>query len=116
MNHLQNLLEKRIGFWREFAICVAIAVVSRGSMLFPLNYSQDTYRFLNYQEAANFALFACEMRAFGYPLINFLEAIGAQYPYAGADVSDRIVRLPFYTSMSSEDQGRVIRAVLEWKR
>ena len=84
MNHLQNLLEKRIGFWREFAICVAIAVVSRGSMLFPLNYSQDTYRFLNYQEAVNFALFACEMRAFGYPLINFLEAIGAQYPYAGA--------------------------------
>ena len=31
------------------------------------------------------------------------------------DVSDRIVRLPFYTSMSAEEQGRVIQAVLEWK-
>jgi dTDP-4-amino-4,6-dideoxygalactose transaminase len=30
------------------------------------------------------------------------------------DVADRIVRLPFYTSMSEEEQGRVIRAVLEW--
>ena len=29
------------------------------------------------------------------------------------DVSDRIVRLPFYTSMSEEEQGRVIREVLE---
>jgi dTDP-4-amino-4,6-dideoxygalactose transaminase len=29
------------------------------------------------------------------------------------DVSDRIVRLPFYTSMSAEEQGRVIQAVLE---
>jgi dTDP-4-amino-4,6-dideoxygalactose transaminase len=29
------------------------------------------------------------------------------------DVSDRLVRLPFYTSMSAEDQGRVIHAVLE---
>jgi len=31
------------------------------------------------------------------------------------DVSDRIVRLPFYTSMTEEEQGRVIQAVLEWK-
>jgi dTDP-4-amino-4,6-dideoxygalactose transaminase len=31
------------------------------------------------------------------------------------DVSDRIVRLPFYTSMTDEEQGRVIRVVLEWK-
>jgi dTDP-4-amino-4,6-dideoxygalactose transaminase len=31
------------------------------------------------------------------------------------DVADRIVRLPFYTSMPKEEQGRVIRAVLEWK-
>jgi hypothetical protein len=84
MNHLQNLLEKRIGFWREFAIGIAIAVVARGSMLFPLNYSEDTYRFLNYPEGADFALFASEMRAFGYPLIKFLDAIGAHYPYAGA--------------------------------
>ena len=30
------------------------------------------------------------------------------------DVSDRIVRLPFYTSMSEEEQGRVIRAMLEF--
>lgn len=74
----------RIGFWREFAIGVAIAVIARGSMLFPLNYSQDTYRFLNYPEGADFALFACEMRGFAYPLIQFLETIGAQYPYAGA--------------------------------
>jgi dTDP-4-amino-4,6-dideoxygalactose transaminase len=32
------------------------------------------------------------------------------------DVSDRIVRLPFYMSMSAEEQGRVIQAVLEWKK
>ena len=32
------------------------------------------------------------------------------------DVSDRIVRLPFYTSMSEEKQGRVIEAVLKFKR
>jgi dTDP-4-amino-4,6-dideoxygalactose transaminase len=31
------------------------------------------------------------------------------------NVSDRIVRLPFYTSMTEEEQGRVIEAVLEWK-
>jgi dTDP-4-amino-4,6-dideoxygalactose transaminase len=31
------------------------------------------------------------------------------------DVSDRIVRLPFYTSMTEEEQGRVIRAMLEGK-
>ena len=31
------------------------------------------------------------------------------------DVSDRIVRLPFYTSMSAEEQGRVIQAVLEFR-
>jgi dTDP-4-amino-4,6-dideoxygalactose transaminase len=31
------------------------------------------------------------------------------------DVANRIVRLPFYTSMTEEEQGRVIRAVLEWK-
>lgn len=31
------------------------------------------------------------------------------------DVSDRIVRLPFYTSMAEEDQERVIEAVLECK-
>ena len=84
MNHFQKLLETRIGFWREFAIAFAIAVTARGSMLFPLNYSEDTYRFLNYPEGADFALFASEMRAFGYPIIKFLEAIGAQYPYTGA--------------------------------
>lgn len=84
MHRFNKILETRIGFWREFAIGFAIAVAARGSMLFPLNYSEDTYRFLNYPEGADFALFACEMRAFGYPLIKFLEAIGAQYPYAGA--------------------------------
>jgi dTDP-4-amino-4,6-dideoxygalactose transaminase len=31
------------------------------------------------------------------------------------DVSDRIMRLPFYTSMSSEDQGRVIEEVKKLK-
>lgn len=31
------------------------------------------------------------------------------------DVSDRIVRLPFYTSMTDDEQQRVIRAVLEWE-
>jgi len=31
------------------------------------------------------------------------------------DVSDRIVRLPFYTSMTEKEQRRVIHAVLEWK-
>jgi dTDP-4-amino-4,6-dideoxygalactose transaminase len=30
------------------------------------------------------------------------------------DVSDRLVRLPFYTSMTEEDQARVIEAVLGW--
>lgn len=30
------------------------------------------------------------------------------------DVSDRIVRLPFYTSMTEEEQARVIRAMLEF--
>ena len=84
MKNFIKILETRIGFWREFAIGVAIAVAARGSMLFPLNYSEDTYRFLNYPEGADFALFASEMRAFAYPLIKFLEAIGAQYPYAGA--------------------------------
>jgi hypothetical protein len=84
MNRYTKILETRIGFWREFAIGVAIAVAARGSMLFPLNYSEDTYRFLNYPEGADFALFASEMRAFGYPLIKFLDAIGAHYPYAGA--------------------------------
>jgi dTDP-4-amino-4,6-dideoxygalactose transaminase len=31
------------------------------------------------------------------------------------DVSDRIVRLPFYTSMTGEDQARVIEVVSEWR-
>jgi dTDP-4-amino-4,6-dideoxygalactose transaminase len=31
------------------------------------------------------------------------------------DVSDRIVRLPFYTSMTKEEQGRVIDVVKNWK-
>jgi dTDP-4-amino-4,6-dideoxygalactose transaminase len=31
------------------------------------------------------------------------------------DVSDRLVRLPFYTSMTAEDQEKVIKAALEWK-
>jgi dTDP-4-amino-4,6-dideoxygalactose transaminase len=31
------------------------------------------------------------------------------------DVSDRIVRLPFYTSMTAEEQGRVIEVVKNWK-
>jgi dTDP-4-amino-4,6-dideoxygalactose transaminase len=31
------------------------------------------------------------------------------------DVSDRIVRLPFYTSMTEEEQVRVVESVLEWK-
>ena len=31
------------------------------------------------------------------------------------DVSDRIVRLPFYTSMTEEEQGRVIQTVLEFR-
>lgn len=30
------------------------------------------------------------------------------------DVSDRLVRLPFYTSMTGEEQSRVIEAVLKW--
>ena len=30
------------------------------------------------------------------------------------DVSDRLVRLPFYYSLSDEDQQRVIEAVLEY--
>jgi len=30
------------------------------------------------------------------------------------EVSDRIVRLPFYTSMTDEEQGRVIQAVIEF--
>lgn len=32
------------------------------------------------------------------------------------NVSDRIVRLPFYTSMTDDEQGRVIQAVLEFRR
>ena len=31
------------------------------------------------------------------------------------DVSDRIVRLPFFTSMTAEEQERVVQAMLEWK-
>lgn len=31
------------------------------------------------------------------------------------DVSDRLVRLPFYTSLSADDQGRVIDATLGWQ-
>lgn len=80
----EPLLTRRIGFWRELAICVAIALAARASMIFPLNYSEDTYRFINYPQGADFALFASEMRAFSYPVIKLLEAIGAQYPYAGS--------------------------------
>ena len=32
------------------------------------------------------------------------------------DVSDRIVRLPFYTSITEEEQGRVIDVVREWEK
>ncbi|MBJ7326551.1 MAG: dTDP-4-amino-4,6-dideoxygalactose transaminase [Chthoniobacterales bacterium] len=32
------------------------------------------------------------------------------------DVSDRLVRLPFYTSMSSGEQDQVIEAILEWRK
>jgi dTDP-4-amino-4,6-dideoxygalactose transaminase len=31
------------------------------------------------------------------------------------DVSDRIVRLPFYTSMTEEEQGRVVEEVKKLK-
>jgi dTDP-4-amino-4,6-dideoxygalactose transaminase len=30
------------------------------------------------------------------------------------DVSDRLVRLPFYTSMTSEEQEYVLQAILSW--
>ena len=38
----------------------------------------------------------------------------AQCPVS-ENASDRLVRLPFYTSMSEDDQIRVIQAVLEWE-
>ena len=81
---MNKILEQKMRFYKEFAICLAIALAARASMIFPLNFSEDTYRFLNYPEGADFALFASEMRAFGYPFIKFLDAIGAYYPYAGA--------------------------------
>ena len=81
---LTEMSNKRVGFAIEFCVALAVALAAWASMIFPLNYSQDTYRFLNFPEGADFYLFASEMRAFGYFLIRFLDAIGAHYPYAGA--------------------------------
>jgi len=85
MKNFTKILETRIGFWREFAIGVAIAVAARGSMLFPLNFSEDTYRFLNYPQSGNiFELCASELRVFSYFGLKILEFIGADFPFAGA--------------------------------
>lgn len=84
MKSFNSYSQIKIGFWREFCISLAIALAARASMIFPLNYSEDTYRFLNYPQSINFAYFAAEMRGCVYPVIVFLESIGAFYPYAGA--------------------------------
>jgi len=80
---LENLQFKRIGFWREFAIALAVCLAARASILFPLNYAEDTYTFLAFPEANNFSLWTKEMRIFHYFFHKTVEFFGANYPCAG---------------------------------
>ncbi|MCX6972899.1 MAG: hypothetical protein NTZ94_01150 [Verrucomicrobia bacterium] len=85
-NHQKNInrfLEIRIGFWKEFFICLALALAARGSMIFQLNLSVDDYAGLNFIDGPNFVFALQEMRFFAYCTNITLHWLGSYYPYAG---------------------------------
>jgi len=80
---MNNILEKKLGFWRELAICLAMALIARGSMFFGLNLSADDYSFLNFSEKLEIWPFAVELRLFAFILIFILNSFGASPPFVG---------------------------------
>jgi hypothetical protein len=80
---MNKILEKQLGFWREFAICLAIALISRGTMFFGINLSADDYGFLNFSEKVEIWPFAVELRVFAFILIIILNLLGASPPFVG---------------------------------
>ena len=80
---MNNILEKKLGFWRELAICLAMALIARGSMFFGLNLSADDYGFLNFSEKLEIWPFAVELRLFAFILIFILNFFGASPPFVG---------------------------------
>jgi hypothetical protein len=80
---MNNILEKQLGIWREFAICLAIALIARGSMFFGINLSADDYSFLNFSEKVEIWPFALELRLFAFIWIFILNFLGASPPFVG---------------------------------
>ena len=81
--------DSKLQSWRvseifEFLIIFGFVLAVRASLIFPFNYSNDTYFYLIYPQNANLELFAKEMRIFGYGIICGLDFFGAVYPYAGS--------------------------------
>ena len=80
---MNNILEKQLGFWKEFGICLAIALIARGTMFFGINLSADDYGFLNFSEKVEIWPFAVELRCFAFALIFILNFFGASPPFVG---------------------------------
>lgn len=82
--NIDYIIEKRIGFWKEFFICLALALAARASMLFQLNFSVEEYAGLNMLGGQDFTIALQEMRIFAY-VVNFaFQSLGSLHPYAGA--------------------------------
>ena len=64
--NISYILEKRIGFWKEFFLCLALALAARGSMVFQLNFSVEEYAGLNMLIGQDFRIALQEMRLFSY--------------------------------------------------
>jgi hypothetical protein len=76
----------QIGFWREFGLCLAIALAARGSMIFTMSMSADDYLELNYFDGfdkAEFIRLAQEMRLFLFFTNHTLHLLGAHFPFVG---------------------------------
>ena len=82
--NISYILEKRIGFWKEFFLCLALALAARGSMVFQLNFSVEEYAGLNMLIGQDFRIALQEMRLFSYFINLIVHALGSLHPYAGA--------------------------------
>jgi hypothetical protein len=81
--NINYILEKRIGFWKEFFLCLALALAARGSMIFQLNFSVEEYAGLNMLNGLHFENLLQEMRFFAYMTNSFVDILGSSHPYAG---------------------------------
>lgn len=80
---MNNILGKKLGFCKEFAICLAIALAARGSMIFGLNLSADDFGFLSFSDKIEIWPFALEMRILSFYVMLMLNSVGASVPFVG---------------------------------